>query len=284
MGSAADRLITAEREGLRLALLSRTLIVALGFAWYLMWSFPDFVSPLIVGVFALLVGSGATHLYLIKRRLDRPWMKYASYALDISAICAAFAIMPVTSAEETPQILVYRAYGIYYLFPLIAMAALSLSPRLVVWTGCCVVVGWWAAYLSITIGDPDLIEWSDFGRLSYQEVVLHPKFSGRGNRLEETAMTLAAALILALAVLRAKRVFFAQIEAETARRRATELLGQFAPEDVAQEMLENDELAIKQVAANLGFDNPANFGKAFRRWCGVSPGAYRKRQVRSDQD
>lgn len=52
----------------------------------------------------------------------------------------------------------------------------------------------------------------------------------------------------------------------------------------AQEMLENDELAIKQVAANLGFDNPANFGKAFRRWCGVSPGAYRKRQLRSDEE
>lgn len=52
----------------------------------------------------------------------------------------------------------------------------------------------------------------------------------------------------------------------------------------AQEMLENDELAIKQVAAKLGFDNPANFGKAFRRWCGTSPGAYRKRQVRTGQD
>ncbi|MGR9091685.1 MAG: AraC family transcriptional regulator [Gammaproteobacteria bacterium] len=51
----------------------------------------------------------------------------------------------------------------------------------------------------------------------------------------------------------------------------------------AHEMLENDELAIKQVAANLGFDNPANFGKAFRRWCGMSPGSYRKRQVRSDR-
>ena len=49
----------------------------------------------------------------------------------------------------------------------------------------------------------------------------------------------------------------------------------------AQEMLENDELAIKQVAASLGFDNPANFGKAFRRWCGMSPGSYRKRQVRT---
>ena len=196
MSVTADRLVMAEREGVRLALLSRTLVVAMGFAWYLTWSVPNFVSPMIVGIFAFLVATGALHLYLIRRRLDQSWMKYASHAIDIAAICLAISTMPVTSSEPTPQILVYRAYGIYYLFPLIAMAALSLSPRLVVWTGCCVVIGWWAAYLSITLGDTELIEWSDFGRLRYQEVVLHPKFSGRGNRIEETAMTLAAALIL----------------------------------------------------------------------------------------
>ncbi|MEQ8232833.1 MAG: AraC family transcriptional regulator ligand-binding domain-containing protein [Gammaproteobacteria bacterium] len=43
----------------------------------------------------------------------------------------------------------------------------------------------------------------------------------------------------------------------------------------AQEMLTNDGITIKEVAAALGFDNAANFGKAFKRWCGVSPGRYR---------
>ena len=47
----------------------------------------------------------------------------------------------------------------------------------------------------------------------------------------------------------------------------------------AQEMLANDKLKIKEVAAALGFDNPANFGKAFKRWSGISPGGYRKGQV-----
>lgn len=125
-------MITAEREGLRLALLSRTSVVGLGFVWYLTLSFPDFLSPIIVGVFALLFGTGAIHLYLIRRRLDRPWMKYTIYAIDIAAICTAAAITPVTSAEPTPQILFNRAYGVYYFFPLIAKATLSLSLRLVV--------------------------------------------------------------------------------------------------------------------------------------------------------
>jgi len=43
----------------------------------------------------------------------------------------------------------------------------------------------------------------------------------------------------------------------------------------AQELLANDGITIKEVAAALGFDNPANFGKAFKRWFGVSPGRYR---------
>lgn len=48
----------------------------------------------------------------------------------------------------------------------------------------------------------------------------------------------------------------------------------------AQEMLENEGVSVKEVAAALGFDNPANFGKAFKRWCGVPPGSYRRSRVR----
>jgi AraC-like DNA-binding protein len=44
----------------------------------------------------------------------------------------------------------------------------------------------------------------------------------------------------------------------------------------ACELLANEQLKIKEVAAKLGFDNPANFGKAFKRWTGQSPGGYRE--------
>ena len=45
----------------------------------------------------------------------------------------------------------------------------------------------------------------------------------------------------------------------------------------ATELLANDTIKIKEVAAALGFQNPANFGKAFKRWYGISPGGYRER-------
>ena len=44
----------------------------------------------------------------------------------------------------------------------------------------------------------------------------------------------------------------------------------------AAELLANDRVMIKEVASALGFTNPANFGKAFKRWYGVSPGAFRR--------
>lgn len=47
-------------------------------------------------------------------------------------------------------------------------------------------------------------------------------------------------------------------------------------------LLRNERLKVKEVAAALGFDNPANFGKAFRRWLGVSPGGYRARMARGE--
>lgn len=47
----------------------------------------------------------------------------------------------------------------------------------------------------------------------------------------------------------------------------------------AQELLANDRVKIKEVAAALGFNNPANFGKAFKRWYGISPGSYRARHL-----
>ena len=49
----------------------------------------------------------------------------------------------------------------------------------------------------------------------------------------------------------------------------------------ARELLANDEIKIKQVAAAMGFDSPANFGKAFKRWYGVSPGNFRSGRGRS---
>lgn len=45
------------------------------------------------------------------------------------------------------------------------------------------------------------------------------------------------------------------------------------------ELLGNEALKVKEVAAALGFSNPANFGKAFKRWFGTSPGDFRQSRL-----
>lgn len=52
----------------------------------------------------------------------------------------------------------------------------------------------------------------------------------------------------------------------------------------ARELLANEEVTIKEVAAALGFDSPANFGKIFKRWYGMSPGSYRAARLPNAAD
>lgn len=51
----------------------------------------------------------------------------------------------------------------------------------------------------------------------------------------------------------------------------------------AQQLLAHTELSVRQVAARTGFDDPAYFGRFFRRETGRSPGAFRKHHSRAHQ-
>lgn len=48
----------------------------------------------------------------------------------------------------------------------------------------------------------------------------------------------------------------------------------------ASELLQDSDLRIIDIACHLGYDNPGNFARAFRRWTGVTPLRYRRIQGR----
>lgn len=48
----------------------------------------------------------------------------------------------------------------------------------------------------------------------------------------------------------------------------------------AHELLQHTTLELQAVAARLGYNNPANFTRAFRKWTGESPSGYRARRRR----
>ncbi len=255
-----ERLVHAEQRGLRLAIACRTAVIGIALAWYLGASFATSFEPRLWGTFALLLFTliGVAHLMVIGTRFDRWWLKYAIYTIDILGICALFVIIPISRSDDVPQIIAFRAYGIYYLFPIVVLAGLSLSWRLVAWAGLVAVVGWWTAFLQVVSTMEQTLSWGDIpataSRQDYEAIFLSIDFIGRGNRIEETGMLFAGAMILALIVYRARQVFFAQVAAEAereterrARERIRDTLGRYVPEAIAQRLIDAPETLEPQV-------------------------------------
>ncbi len=258
--NATHRLVKAERQGLRLAIFCRTLAVSAGFIWFIGASLAVGAAPNPWGFAALLAFTlfGVLNLFIIGTRYERWWLKYVIYTVDILGMCALFAVLPPSSGADVPQIVAFRAYGIYYLFPLIAMACLSLSWRLVAWSGIVAVLGWWGAFAVVVRGMERSLSWGDMPpgatRQDYETIFLSIDFIGVGNRVEETGFLLISALILAVAVYRARLVFFRQIAAEAereaeraARERITQSLGRYVPETIADRLIADESALAPQV-------------------------------------
>jgi AraC-like DNA-binding protein len=73
------------------------------------------------------------------------------------------------------------------------------------------------------------------------------------------------------------------VSTRTLKRKLTEQRTTFSAilDDVRRQrallLLDNRELAIAEVAARLGYTEVPNFSRAFRKWTGTTPGAYRGR-------
>ena len=46
--------------------------------------------------------------------------------------------------------------------------------------------------------------------------------------------------------------------------------------DIAIDLLSVDQLTVAEVAGRTGFQETSAFSRAFKKWTGVSPGAYRR--------
>ena len=252
-------LVRAERSGLRLAVLCRTIVIVVGLAWYSSWSLrPDFdIRWMTVGVLVSLAALGLVYLWLIGARRDRPWMKFAIFATDAAVICALWAVVPVSRAHDVPQIIAFRVFGIHYLLPLLALATLTLSWRLVLWTGaaiaaCRLAAFWWvAASMDRRMSWDDLPDNATVG--DYVNTFLSVDFVGYGTRASEAGLMLIGAVILALGVWRARRVFVRRIvgmrEREAARRERDDTrsaLGAYVPETLADRIVEERGLIAPQ--------------------------------------
>ncbi len=239
-GEVEARIAEAERDGLRLAIKGRTLALIPVFLWLTLgYNWPgNLYGGLIVGAFIAL---GVWHYLLIGSCRERLWHRYAFIGIDVLALAALAAFMPLSTAGDVPQIIAFRAYGTTYLILVLAVAALSLSPGLVLWTGAVAVAGLWAAFGWVVAGMERRLSWSDLppgpSAEEYLAVFLDPDFIGIGNRIEESLVILLAAGVLAVAVRRARSLVRDHAKAERQKAEVAGLFSRFVPVEVVDRIV-----------------------------------------------
>jgi class 3 adenylate cyclase len=256
----AQRLARAERRGLQLALLCRTVAFGAIAVYYVVSLLVSNATPTAAGltILSALTLLGVVNVALIGTRWDLPWLKFVTSAVDVLAICGLVAFVPPSRSGDLPQIYAFHGAGIYMLMPFVALAALSFSPRLVIFTGVTACLGWWAAFVWVVSGMERTVSWSDLpanaSRAAYEAVVLSPDFIAQGSRLSEMLVLFLTTLILAIAVWRARHLFFAQVRAEAereaervARTRLSQQFGRYVPAAVVRRLTENPEGLAPQV-------------------------------------
>lgn len=249
---AAFRIERAERRGLQLAIICRTIAFALAGTYYVASLILSNFTPTAggIGLIVFLTLVGVFHFALIGTRWDRVWLKYAMCAFDILAICALVVVLPLGIDGDVPQTYIYVSLTAHVLMPFIALAALSLSPSLVLFAGAVAVAGWWGAFMLVTWGIENPVSWADLPAnptaAEYEAIVLSPDFIGRGTRLIELLSLIIVAAVLSLTVVRARRIFVAQVHAQDqreeereARARIFQQLGRFVPASIANRLMDD---------------------------------------------
>ncbi|MEM9062501.1 MAG: adenylate/guanylate cyclase domain-containing protein [Pseudomonadota bacterium] len=232
-----------ERAGLSLVLTIRTVLVVIVIVGVI--GSQGIERGLFGASFALiflLIGLGYRTIVIRKR--DRIWMRYAFVATDVALLGVIVAFVPLVQSGEVPQIFVFRVYSIGVFFFLLATAALSLSPGLVLWTGFVIVLTIWSAWGWIVWNMEEIVAWRDYATdptaQNYVRIVLHPDMINIASRINETITIAATAIVTAAAVQRARDLLRTRIASERARAEVAEVFGRFVPQEVVDRLSASD--------------------------------------------
>lgn len=163
---------------------------------------------------------------------------------------AAILLPPPTSlGNDWPIQTRLRGQEFLYLLLLLGEAALTYSPRRVLWTGVCILVIWSIGVYSIYVR-PDTMRFNDavaentLAPDAALDLVFNPAFVGLTAWYTQLVATFLFSLLLTLAVWRSRRTLLNQLEAEVVRAD----LARYVSPDVAKALMRRDGTA---------FGNPA---------------------------
>ena len=234
--------IKAEEAGLKLAIKGRTVALFL-FGFWLVGSRTDDIAFQFLILLLILTGLGLIHFFIIGSKWDRAWVKYLFISIDVTIISLLVATQPMMGSPEIPQVLMFRVGIIIYYFMIIAVAAFSFSPGLVIWSGIAGVIGWMSAFFYSIRDLSGQLSWNDIPEQptvdQFYSIFLSPNFTGSEGRIQESIPLLIVAFLIAVVMWRARTTVRRQLEAEHQNSLISGIFGRFVPQAVADAMIED---------------------------------------------
>ncbi len=238
----AQTFTEAEQAGLRIAIKCRWGALLLLGAFLVISRRADLEHSLMLGLgIAGFAGLGLIHYLLIGSRYDRPWIKYVFLTLDIAILSYLMATQPIFDTVEVPQAILFRNAVFPFYFLIMAVAAFSFSPGLVLWSGVAVVAGWLSAFFYAIRDMPETLQWRDIGPNPSTEhflsIFLSPNFVGTGSRIQESLAYFLVAALIAAVMWRARRTVRRQLELAEEQRTLSDVFGQYVPKTIADALI-----------------------------------------------
>ena len=240
LASQADAFLTAERNGLKLAIKGRFVALAMLSVWFIA-SRPWETLWRVELVFIALALLGLAHYILIEKRRDGEWAKYLFITLDMAIVIGVIVQASPSISVDLPQVLIYRDTVFPYLFVLLAIAAFGFSPGLMLWTGVVGAFGWLAGLAWIAGGMERWLTWGDIPpehtAESFMAILLDPDFIGIGSRVQEAVIFFTVAVLLAFVMSYFRGAVWRRIEADQEREAVAGLFSQFVPDSVVKSLI-----------------------------------------------
>ncbi|MEM9732909.1 MAG: adenylate/guanylate cyclase domain-containing protein [Pseudomonadota bacterium] len=261
--NSSQLLLQAEQAGLRLAIKGRIVAVMLVTSFLAISRGWERAPEFLLGGL-LFIALGLIHYRIIGTARDHAWVKYVFITIDVAVLSAAVAVLPAVPGLDIPDVIVFRFDIFKFYFIILAVAAFSFSPWLVMWTGAIGSLGWLAAFLHVISGMEETLTWSDIPNgvtpERFLEVFLDPNFVGTGTRVQEAVIFLVFAALIAIVTQRARQTVRMQLEAERNIASISQLFGRFVPKSIADVMI-REEGALEPVSreATVLIADVANF-------------------------
>jgi adenylate cyclase len=212
----------AEIEGLQFAFYARLIAIIVVSMW--LFAIVPWPRDLYYGAYALVFFIFGYIPYRLRHHPQGEAIKLVFIVLDVALVTVAIlAPPPVAAVTSVPVQTRLRGQEFLYVLLLLAEAALTYSPRRVIWTGLSILVIW-SIGVSTIYSLPDTMRFNDVaaeGALTSSaavlELILQPTYVGLTAWHTQLVATALFALLITLTVWRSRRTLVQQVEAEVVR-------------------------------------------------------------------